>query len=151
MSRSALDVDPPVVAIDNAIHCRESQTHAVAFLFGCKKGLEDVWQLVFRDSGACVRNRNGTMGFISMIMTLDANISTFRHGVDGIENQVDDALFQLIGVSLDCRKIRLKGCGQGNVLQLEFVLAQGYAFLDKFLNLNRAHGRRRFSGKGQEI
>ena len=54
LSRSALDVDPTVVVIDNTIHCREPKPHTVAFLFGGEKGLEDVRQIVFRDSKACV-------------------------------------------------------------------------------------------------
>ncbi len=75
LSRPALDVNATVVVIDNTIHCREPQTHAVAFLFGGEKRLEDVWQIVFRDADACVCYRDGRMGFIRMVLTVNAKLS----------------------------------------------------------------------------
>ncbi len=66
-----------------------------------KERLEDMRQIVFGDPGACVRYCDGYMGFVSMIMTLDVKIPTLQHGIDGIEDQVDDALLQLIGISLN--------------------------------------------------
>ena len=45
------------------------------------------------------------------------------HGVDGIENEVDDALLELIEVSPHRWDVRVHRRRQANILQLEFMLA----------------------------
>ena len=42
-SRLSGDFNPAVVLLDDAIDCRQSQTHALAYRFGREERLEKVW------------------------------------------------------------------------------------------------------------
>ena len=52
---AALDLDPPVVLLDNAIHHGQSQTDPFSSSLGCEKRLKNALQIYRIDSLANIR------------------------------------------------------------------------------------------------
>ena len=114
----AINPDVAAALLDNAIDHGEAQTRALALLLGGKKGLENARSGFFIHAsryrsppaarmvpagppGAC-----GIFGIQFHITGFNGKFAPLRHGIPGIEGQIDDDLFDLSGISHDPAQLR---------------------------------------------
>src|SRR5512146_2310601 len=95
----ALDPDLALVVLDDAVAYRKSQARPPLAL-GAEKGIEDVRQVLGRNPPSRVNDRD-----LHGLPTLpgprgDEKPSTGGHGLDGIRDQVDEHLLDLVLVDV---------------------------------------------------
>ena len=76
--------------------------------------------------------------------------SALAHGVEGVEDEVDHALLELVEVAADRRQAFIDEHFQFDALQFYFVTAEHGAALQQFGRVDRVESRRGFAGKGQQ-
>ena len=127
--RLADHVDVPLVLLDDAVDDGQAQAGALAEFLGGEERLEDA-RLHFAAHAAAsvghgqqhvaagldvgrqvvgVRVQDDVAG-------LDGELAAARHGVAGVDRQIDEHLVDLAGVGLDAREVRPRHDGQFDVL-----------------------------------
>ena len=98
--------DPPIVRLDNG--ARDGQPHPHAFGFAGEERLEDLVQVVFRNSWPMIRH--GEFGKVLGARALNADDAVFGrcipHRVDPIHNKVQNDLLKLNAVAEDRKRLR---------------------------------------------
>ena len=77
----------------------------------------------------------------------DGQFATVGHGFDGIQDQIEEDLFQLRGVGHDRRQVGFELADQQHVLLREFVARQQAQFLDQFIQIHPPKFRFRRTGE----
>ena len=125
MPHFAVDRHSPAALLDDAIDCRQSQSGAFAGCLGGEKRLEHVGLCVGIHSMAGIADGEHRVlagghaeplpgGFVDVhVRRLDGQNSTARHGVTGVDGEVDQHLLQLSAIRFDFPEII--GQSQGNL------------------------------------
>ena len=118
-----------MVLLDDAVARGEPQAGALARALGRKEWLEDVVEDVALHAGAGVRDgkddpasgrdcgRGSARGwFHECVASLDHEPTAARHGVTGVDREIDEELFHLARICLDQRQVRVHHRGDFDVL-----------------------------------
>jgi hypothetical protein len=107
-AESALDVDFAGVLLNDAVAHGKAEAGAAALAgfgrgFGSKEWIVNALEVLGGDAGAGV----GDDGFdVAVGHGGDAQFASLRHGVLGVEQQIEEDLLQLAGIAVDARQLR---------------------------------------------
>jgi hypothetical protein len=97
-------IDTTFVPFYNAVNHRQPKTQALTFTFGSKKGFKYMRQIFFTDATACVSHADEHTAVTGTMGCCHRKFPPLGHGVDGIEDEVYDALLNLIVVTSNFRQ-----------------------------------------------
>ena len=77
--------------------------------------------------------------------------TSLGHGINGIEDEIYDALLNLVVVTSDQRQSLLERTLQTDVRKPQFVSTEHQAFLNQFVDRHIAKLQLRLTGEGQQV
>ena len=115
----ALDLDPALVLLGDAIDSGKAKAGSLADIFGSKERFENANEGGLVHALACVRHAqaykraNPRVAMLAEILLIDQEqrrgnpeMPAFGHGITGVDCQVDNHLFDHAGICLDPGRIR---------------------------------------------
>src|SRR5271166_1529985 len=137
------------VLLHNAVTDAQPQSGSLAYALGGIERLEDAMR--FLDAGT----RIVEFGVHISVFGVDTHLqgtaaSGFQHGVDGVVDDVEKHLLQLVRVRRDRRSRRFEFTLQVNVIHLQVVIPQGERFIQHLANFDELFLRLALAGKGQQ-
>ena len=125
-----VDADLAVMLADDAIDLGQPQPCALAKRLGGIEGLEEVGHDLIRDAcagvgyGECdpfaggeVGQRRRTAGCHAYLVEMDRQLAAIGHGVSAVDNQVEQSLLDLRGITPDPKRARSHFQGEAHVLR----------------------------------
>src|SRR5579863_3305103 len=101
LARNRFHVDLTPMLRDDSHRCIQAETRSVANAFSSEKRIKDAWQHVGRNAGPIVLDFYNDIERI--LASCECQLSTFRHRVNRVDNQVRPYLVQLDAESTDFR------------------------------------------------
>ena len=145
----ALDVDAAVVLLDDGVADGQAQPGALADALGREERIEDAGAVLGPDA----RARVGDADDLGPVLDRepDPELAAPGHGVEGVEDDVDEDLLEPFALGVDGGDGRELE-DQADVHGLELVVDEGQDLLDALLEVDALErGLRGAAGEGQEV
>src|ERR1039458_4014291 len=120
LSALALHTDRAAVLIDDGVADREPKACTLSKRSSCEEGIEDLVEVFLRDpfSGISDAKQHLAGGLLSE----DVDRPAVRHGVHGVEQQIDEHLFQEAGNAENLAGLRREVRANFDILNLGLVI-----------------------------
>ena len=91
--------DVSLVSFSNTVNHGKAETEAFTLLFHAEKRIKNLRKIFLGNATARIRNLYCNQAFNRKKRTAYGETSTIRHSISGIENQIENALLELIKVT----------------------------------------------------
>src|SRR5207248_2974971 len=146
------DAKASVMFGNNALTDRKSETRAFADRLGRKERIEDATQVLDRDTGTVVLEKNLDRPFDLFRANRQAALAVaFEHRLFSIDDQIQEYLLQLMRIAQGLRQIRREIGDQLDIADFQFVRAQINSLRDDAVDVRRFPLRFLLARKSQQV